>query len=79
MTGEMRKRLEALQAVLEDARKLLEAARLDAWDEELDGYALCSDSEYDYLLHCLEDIEDASSYLDDALAFAGKPSGGDLS
>ena len=79
MTGEMRKRLEALQVVLEAARELLEAARLDAWDEELDGSGLCFDSEHEYLSDCLEDIEDASWRLADALAFAGKPSGGDLS
>ena len=79
MTGEIRTRLEALQVVLEDARKLLEAARLDAWDEELDASGLCIDSEYEYLSDCLEDIEDASWHLDDALTFAGKPSGGDLS
>ena len=79
MTGEMRKRLEALQAVLEDARKLLDAARLDAWDEALDGLGLGFDSEHEYLSDCLEAIEAASWRLDGALTFAGKPSGGDLS
>ena len=79
MTGEIRTRLKALQVVLENARKLLEAARRDAWDEELDASGLCIDSEYEYLSDCLEDIEDASWHLDDAFTFAGEPSGGDLS
>lgn len=79
MTGEIRTRLKALHVLLENARELLEAARLDAWDEELDGSGLCIDSEYEYLSDCLEAVEDASWHLDDALTFAGKPSGGDLS
>ena len=74
MTGEMRKRLEALQVHLEDARKLLEAARLDAWDEDLDGSGFCFDSEYEYLSDCLEDIEDVAWHLDDALTFGGESS-----
>lgn len=69
MTGEVRKRLETMHGVLENANVSLDALRLSVFDENLDGAGSMITTEFTYLLDASDALEDAMYSIEGALNF----------